>query len=117
VNWGALDRKKDPIGLFSANYQEGLKHELDEVSYGIKRGKRRSFFEDRKLHYTLKIDYWNRHNEPTEMAYSKGREEVLAWTLYRRNEKPKFYVNYDIEPIDEAEFQRVRNTQKIPDQK
>jgi hypothetical protein len=117
VNWGALDRKKDPIGLFSANYQEGLKHELDEVFYGIKRGKRRSFFEDRRLHYTLKIDYWNRHNEPTEMAYSKGREQVLAWALYRRNEKPKFYVNYDIEPIDEAEFQRVRNTQKILDQK
>jgi hypothetical protein len=125
TSWGTLNQKEDPIGSFSANYQDGLKHELDEVFYGIKRGKRRSFFDEQRNYFTAKIDYWNRHNEPNEMAYSKGRAEFLSWALYPRSfQKPKFYVNWDIEPIDEVEFQetrkkfqKTRKTPKVPDYK
>jgi hypothetical protein len=118
TSWVTLDHE-DPIGLYSAMYQDGLKHELDEVSYGINRGKRRSFFEERWNYFTAKIDYWNRKGEPTEMAYCKGRAEFLSWALHLRTQasKPKFYVNYHIEPINEVEFEKARKTQRILGQK
>jgi len=111
TSWGTLDQK-DPIGLFSAMYQDGLKHELDEVFYGIKRGKRRSFFDERRGYFTAKIDYWNRKGEPTEMAYCKGRAELLSWVLHPKGHVPELFVNYDIEPIGEVEFQKARKIQK-----
>lgn len=106
--------ERDSIGLLSAMYQDGLKHELDEVWYGIKRGKPRSFFEERLEHFRAKVDYWDRKNEPIEIAYSKGRAEFLFWALHSRlkGEKPKFYVNNGFEPIGEGEFQRIRKAQK-----
>jgi len=107
--------ESDPIGLLSAMYQDGLKHELDEVYYGIKRGKPRSFFEERLDYFRGKVDYWDRKNEPIEIAYCKGRAELLVWALHSRfkGEKPKFYVNNDFEPIDEVVFQKIRKIRKV----
>ena len=107
--------ESDPIGLLSAMYQDGLIHELDQVYYGIKQGKPIVFFEDRLEHFRAKVDYWKRHNEPIEIAYCKGRAELLYWALRSRSksEKPKFYVNNDIEPIDEVVFQKIRKIRKV----
>jgi len=115
---GTLNQK-DSIGLLSAMYQDGLKHELDELYYGIKRGKPKSFFQERLLHFTAMVDYWNRKIEPErsiEASYNKGRAELLFWALRSRHkvEKPKFYINNSFEPIDEVEFQKIRNAQKSP---
>lgn len=109
TSFGTLD-KKDPLGLLSAMYQDGMKHELDEVFYGIKRGKSRSFFEERLDYFRAKVDYWNRKNEPIEIAYSKGRAEFLFWLLHSfpKVGRPMFYINDDFEPIDETEFQKIR---------
>jgi len=111
--------QEDSIGLLSAMYQDGLKHELDEVYYGIKRGKPRPFFEKRLDYFLTRVDYWDRKNEPIEISYSKGRAEFLSWALHLRHkvEKPKFYINNSFEPIDEVEFQKIRNAQKVAGQK
>ena len=119
TSWGTLN-EEDYTGLLAAMYQDGLKHELDELYYGIKRGKPKSFFEERLEYFRGKVDYWSRKNEPIEISYSKGRAEFLFWALHSRHdngEKPKLYVNNNFEPIDETEFQRIRKTQKVADQK
>jgi hypothetical protein len=110
---------EDPIGLLSAMYQDGLMHELDEVYYGINGGKPRSFFEGRLEHFRGRVEYWDRKNDPIEISYNKGRVELLFWALYSRpkGEKPKFYVNNNFEPIDEAEFRKIRKIQKVVHQK
>jgi hypothetical protein len=45
---------------------------------------------------------------------------ILPMNSYSRShlrhkvEKPKFYINNSFEPIDEVEFQKIRNAQKVP---
>jgi len=111
--------QEDSTELLSAMYQDGLKHELDEIHYGITRGKPRSFFEDRLLHFNARVDYWTRHNEPTEISYNKGRAELLLWAFRlgsSRKEKLGFYINNSFEPIDETEFRKIQNAQKANSQ-
>jgi hypothetical protein len=111
----------DPVGLVSAMYQDGLMHELDEIYYGTKRGKAISFFEERLNFFRARVDYWTRKGNPVEIAYCKGRVECLTWALHsessRKGEKPKLFVNVGLEPIDRAEFQKIRKAQEVASQK
>jgi hypothetical protein len=107
--------EEDPVGLVSAMYQDGLMHELEEIYFGVERGKPISFFDGRLDYFRGRVDYWTGEGDPVEIAYCKGRVEILTWTLRsssRKGEKPKLFLNVDLEPIDRAEFEKIRKVKK-----
>lgn len=108
--------QEDDIGLVSMMYQDGLQHSLQDLYYGIAKGKPKSYYRDELKFFSNKLEEELKKGDPIEISYLRGRIEALKWALDPKEEL-KMYLSLDLEPINEKEFLKLRKSLKKQNKK
>ena len=98
------------VGMLSSMYQDGLKHALDDLLYGLRLGLTTEQLEKQlRDDQSLLTEYGESDYEfrETEMAYLTGHVRCLEWFLAQdRGTLLSFFSAKRMEPVDKQEFQR-----------
>jgi len=103
--------QEDEIGFLSMMYQDGLQHSLQDLYYGIRVGKPKSYYKEQLDSFRNKLKDETKKGDTVEISYLRGRVEALKWALEAKKEL-KLYCSIGCEPINEKEFMNFRKCKR-----